>query len=139
MTTKLNFKQSMMAGLMAAGVATVVNAILFFIFHATGILVDTIFIQPTQPLTVVPIIISSIMPTLIATLVFFLLEKYTKNGWKIFQIIAYVLMVITFVNPFVGIQGVTIGYAVVLDLMHVVVVGSLLYFIGKAVKKKSSN
>lgn len=139
MTTKLNFKQSMMAGLMAAGTATVVNTILFFIFHAAGILVNTIFIQPNQPLTVVPIIISSIVPTLIATLVFFLLERYTKNGWKIFKIIALVLMIITFVNPFMGIQGVTVGYAIVLDLMHIVVVGSLLYFIGKAVKKKSSN
>ena len=124
---------------MAAGAATVVNAILFLIFHASGILVDTIFIQPNQPLTVVPIIIASIMPTLIATLVFFLLEKYTKNGWKIFKIIALVLMVISFVNPFMGIQGVTVGYAVVLDLMHVVVVSSLLYFIGKAVKRNSSN
>jgi hypothetical protein len=139
MTTKLNFKQSMMSGLTAAGAATVVNTILFFIFHAAGILVDTIFIQPNQPLTVVPIIISSIVPTLIATLVFFLLERYTKNGWKIFKIIALVLMVITFVNPFMGIQGVTIGYALVLDLMHVVVVGSLLYFIGQALKKNSSN
>lgn len=138
MTTKLNFKQSMIAGLMAAVAATVVNAILFFIFHATGILVDTIFIQPNQALTVVPIIISSIMPTLIATLVFYLLERYTKNGWKIFKIIALVLMVITFVNPFMGIQGVTVGYAVVLDLMHVVVVGALLYFIGTAVKKNST-
>jgi hypothetical protein len=139
MTTKLNFKQSMAAGLMAAGVAAVVNTILFFIFHASGILVDTIFIQPNQPLTAVPVILSSIMPTLIATLVFFLLEKYTKNGWKIFKIIAFVLMVVTFANPFMGIQGVTIGYAIVLDLMHVVVVASLLYFIGKAVKKNSTN
>jgi energy-coupling factor transporter transmembrane protein EcfT len=87
----------------------------------------------------VPIVVSSIVPTLIATLVFFLLEKYTRNGWKIFKIIALVLMIITFVNPFIGIQGVTVGYAVVLDLMHVVVVGSLFYFIGKAVKKNSSN
>ncbi len=138
MTTKLNFKQSMAAGLMAAGVAAVVNTILFFIFHASGILVDTIFIQPNQPLTAVPVILSSIMPTLIATLVFFLLEKYTKNGWKIFKIIAFVLMFVTFANPFMGIQGVTIGYAIVLDLMHVVVVASLLYFIGKAVKKNST-
>jgi uncharacterized membrane protein len=139
MTTKLNFKQSIMAGLTAAGVATVVNAILFFIFHASGVLVDTIFIQPNQPLTVVPVVISTIMPAIIATLVFFLLEKYTKNGWKIFKVIALILMVITFINPFVGIQGVTLGYAVVLDFMHVVVVGSLLYFIGKAVKKNSTH
>lgn len=138
MTTKLNFKQAFMAGLMAAGAATVINVILFLIFHATGIIVDTIFIQPNQPMTIVPIIISSIIPTLIATLVFFLFEKYTKNGFKIFRIIAIILMVLTFINPFVGIQGVTMGYAIALNVMHVVVVAALMYFIGKSVKKNSA-
>lgn len=139
MKTKLSFKQAFMAGLMAAGLATVVNAILFFIFKAAGIIVDTIFIQPNQPLNVVPVIISSIVPTIIATLVFFLFEKFTNNGFKIFRIIALVLMVLTFANPFMGIPGVTLGYAVALNIMHVVVVGALLYFIGKAVKNKSAN
>lgn len=90
-------------------------------------------------MTIVPIIISSIVPTLIATLVFFLLEKFTKNGFKIFRIIALVLMALSFVNPFMGIQDVTMGYAIVLNIMHVVVVCALLYFIGKSVKKNSAN
>lgn len=138
MTTKLNFKQTFKAGLMAAGTATVVNAILFYIFHAAGIIVDTIFIQPNQPMTVVPIVISSIVPTLIATLVFFLLEKYTARGFKLFRIVALVLMLITFANPFMGIQGVTTAYAIALNLMHVVVVVALLYFIGNSVKKNAT-
>ena len=139
MTTKLNFKQAFMAGLMAAGAATVVNALLFFIFKAACIIVDTIFIQPNQALTIVPIIFASIVPTIVATLVFFLFEKFSNNGFKIFRIIALVLMVLSFVNPFMGIPGVTVGYALALDLMHVVVVAALLYFIGKAVKKNPSN
>ena len=138
MKTKLSFKQAFMPGLIAAGVATVVNAILFFIFKATGVIVDTIFIQPNQPLTIVPIFFSSIVPTLVATLVFFLLEKFTKNGFKIFRIISLVLMVLSFANPFMGIPNVTLGYALVLNIMHVVVVGSLIYFIGKAVKNNAS-
>jgi hypothetical protein len=127
-----------MAGVMAAGVATGLNALLFFIFKALGIIVDTIFIQPNQPLTVVPIIISSILPSLIASLVFFLLEKFTKNGFKIFRIIALVLMVLSFINPFMGIPNVTLAYALVLNLMHLVVAGAVLYFLGKAVKKQIS-
>ena len=138
MKTKLSFKQAFMAGLMAAGVATGLNALLFFIFKAQGVIVDTIFIQPNQPLTVVPIIISSILPSLIASLVFFLLEKFTKNGFKVFRIIALVLAVLSFINPFMGIPNVTVAYAVVLNLMHVVVAGAVLYFIGKAVKKNIS-
>lgn len=139
MNTKVNFKQAFMAGLMAAGAATVINAILFLIFHAAGIIVDTILIQPNQPMTIVPIIISSIVPTLIASVVFFLFEKYTKNGFKIFRIIALILMTLSFINPFMGIQGVTMGYAIVLNIMHVVVVAALLYFIGKSVKKYTTN
>jgi hypothetical protein len=139
MTTKLNFKQSFNAGLKAAGTATLINAILFYIFHGAGIIVDTIFIQPDQPMTIVPIIISSIVPTLMATFVFFLLEKFTKNGFKIFRIIALILLVLSFINPFMGIQGVTIGYAIALNIMHIVVVAALLYFIGKNLKKNLGN
>lgn len=138
MKTKLSFKQAFMAGLMAAGVATGLNALLFFIFKALGIIVDNIFIQQNQPLTVFPVIISSILPSLIASLVFFLLEKFTKNGFKVFRIIALVLVVLSFINPFMGIPNVTVAYAVVLNLMHVVVAGAVLYFIGKAVKKNIS-
>lgn len=134
MNSKLTFVQSIKAGAMAAGLAAVINAILFFAFHAGGILVDTIYIQPGQALTVVPILLSSIMPTLIASIVFFLLEKYTKNGMNIFRIISLVLMVLSFANPFM-IPDVTLGYAIVLNVMHVVVVACLLFFIGKAVKE----
>jgi hypothetical protein len=45
--------------------------------------------------------------------------------------------VLSFINPFMGIQGVTTGYALVLNVMHVVVAGSVLYFIGKAVKNNA--
>jgi hypothetical protein len=37
-----------------------------------------------------------------------------------------------------GIPNVTVAYAVVFNLMHVVVAGAVLYFIGKAVKKHIS-
>lgn len=139
MKTKLTFKQSLIAGLMAAFASTIVNGLLFYIFHAMGIIVDTIFIQPNQPMTIVPIIISSIVPTILAAIVFFLFEKYTNNGFKIFRIVSFVLLVLSFLNPFMAIQGVTIGYAIALNLMHVVVVWALLFFIGKNVKNNSVN
>ncbi len=72
------------------------------------------------------------MPSLIGASIFFLFEKYSNNGFKIFSIVSILLMVLSFVNPFMGIPGVTIAYGVALDLMHVVVALSLLYFIKKA-------
>lgn len=134
MNTKLNFKQIMTAGALAAGASVIMNTILFYTFKAAGVFTDDIFIQPNQPLTIVPVIISSIMPSLIGAGVFPLFEKYLKNGYSIFRIVALVLLVLSFVNPFMGIQGVTIAYGVALNLMHVVVAFSLLYFIQRAKK-----
>ena len=133
MNTKLTFAQSITAGAIASGVAAVANAVLFLIFKSIGIFTDDIFIQPNTPLTIMPIIISSIVPTLIGASVFFLLEKYTQNGFKIFTIVAIVLGALSFINPFM-IPNVTMAYAISLNLMHVVVAGSLWYFI--SAKKK---
>ena len=134
MNTKLNFSQSIKAGAFTAIAAAVINSILFFVFHAIGVFTDDIMLQPDQPLTIVPVLISSIIPTLIASMVFFLIEKYSNNGFGIFKIVSIVLLVISFINPFMGIKGVTIPYALALNLMHVTIVLFLFYFIGKAKK-----
>ena len=139
MKTKINFKQSILAGLWAAITAAIINAVLFYIFHAAGIISDSIYIMPETSLGVMPIIISSIVPTLIASMVFFLIEKFTKNGFKIFAGISVLLLALSFIRPFTGIPGVTVGYALVLNLMHIAVVLALLYYIGKTNKINSSN
>ena len=131
---KLTFKQIITSGAIAAGVSVVINAILFFIFHSTGVISDGVFVQPNQPLTVVPVIISSILPTLIGACVFFLFEKFTNNGFKLFSILAIVLTLLSMVSPFTAVQEMPIAYGVVLDVMHVVVAFSLLYFIKRAKK-----
>lgn len=137
MNTKINFKQAILAGLIAAGSAAVLNSILFFVFQAAGVLTDNILIDGKQALTIVPIIISSILPSMIGSMVFFLFEKFSKNGFKIFTIVSIILVLLSFLNPFMIIKDVTIGYALVLNVMHVVVMGFLLFFIGKQVKSKA--
>lgn len=134
MKTKLTFKQIITAGAIAAGVAVVINVILFLIFHSAGVISDTVFVQPNQPLTVVPVIMSSILPTLIGACVFFLFEKYTNNGFKIFSIVAIVLVLLSLASPFMAVQGMPVPYGVVLCVMHLVVAFSLLYFLKRANK-----
>lgn len=134
MIVKLNFKQIILAGVNAAGVSVILNAILFFIFQSAGVITDTVYIQPNEPLTIVPVIISSIFPTLLGACVFFLFEKYTNNGFKLFSIIAIILMLLSLISPFTAIKDMPIAYGIVLDVMHVVVAFSLLYFINKAKK-----
>jgi hypothetical protein len=129
MTEKLQFKSIFMTGLKAGVVSIALNAILFYVFHAAGVLTDDILIDG-QSLTILPVVISSMLPSLIGAFVYFLFEKFSKKGWRNFRILALILFVVTLANPFMGIPGVTVGYAVVLDVMHVVVAGVLIYFLG---------
>lgn len=135
MTEKLKFNAIFMAGLKAGIASIALNAILFYAFHAAGVLTDDIMIQPGQPLTVVPVLMSSLIPSLIGACVFFLFERFSNNGWRNFRILALVLFLLTLANPFMGIPGVTTGYAIVLDVMHVVVAGSLIYFLSALQRK----
>jgi len=134
MVKKINFKQIITAGAIASCVSLIINSLLFFIFHSVGVISDTVFIQPNEPLTIVNIIISSIFPTLVGACVFFLFEKFTNNSFKIFGIVALVLMLLSLTSPFMAIKEMPIAYGIVLDVMHVVVALSLLFFIKRAKK-----
>lgn len=132
MTTKLNLKQTLFAGLLAGIAAAIINAALFFVFHSAGVISDNIFPQPGQPLTILPVIMASIFPLIIGSLVFYLFERFLNNGFKIFAIVALVLMVLSLASPFTMIPNVTLGFSLVLCAMHVVAALSLLYFIHRA-------
>jgi len=68
---------------------------------------------------------------MLAALVFFLFEKYTNNGFKIFSIVTFILTLLSFSGP-AFIPGVTMGYQIVLDIMHLIVPSALLFFISRA-------
>lgn len=93
---------------------------------------DNIYLQPGQPLTIVPVIMASIAPLIVGSVVFYLFERFTASGFKIFAGIALVLMVLSLASPFTMIPNVTLGYSLVLCLMHVAAALSLLYFIRRA-------
>jgi hypothetical protein len=129
---KTNFKTILMAAIQAAGVAAAINAVLFFLFHAIGLISDEILLQPAnQPMTVIPVIMASIVPTLLSAGVFYAMVRFTKNGYRYFMILALVLLAISFVNPFM-IPEVTIPYVIALNVLHIVVVASILYFYKRA-------
>lgn len=134
MTNKLNIKQCLTAGLYAGVASAIVNAILFFLFHSTGVITDNIMVQPNQPLSVVPVLISSILPLIIGSLIFFALERFTNNGLKIFSIVAIIFAIISMAGPFKAIPNVTTGYALALCILHIAPVVFILYFINKLKK-----
>ena len=132
--TKLNFKQSIICGVYAGAASAIINAVLFFIFHKAEIITDNIFVKPNEPLTAFPVIMASIVPAIIGSIIFSVLEKFLSNGFKIFKIVAIVLVLLSLISPFTVITGVTIAYSIVLCLMHIVVAAELLFFLDRSKK-----
>jgi hypothetical protein len=136
MNNKLSFAQSMKAGLLTAAAAIITNVIIFFIFKSAGIFTDNILIDGKVPLAILPIVISSTIPTLIAALVFFLFEKFSSKGYRNFSILSVVLVILSLFSPF-SIPKVTTGFALGLGVMHLTIVFYLLYFLKKAIAKNA--
>lgn len=135
---KASFLQIMKWVAIAAAVSAIVNVILFSIFHAMGIISDSILLEPAKtPMTFFPVLLASILPTLVGGLIFYLFYRFAKNGFKIFSIVSVVLLVLSFYNPFT-IPAVTVSYAVALNIMHIVVAGFLLYFIKRTTQPANS-
>ncbi len=117
-------KAAPVAGLIAA----VINTVLYFLGDAMGFMDQTVGTPSAdgiQPITLLPVIMSSIIPSIVAGLVFALLNRFTSNPFRIFGIISLVLVVLSFANPFMGIPGIPVGMGVLLNIMHVVVAGSV--------------
>lgn len=132
--TKTSFGKILGLSLVAGLISTIINVILFFIGKAAGFFPDTVLI-PNQnaPLNFVNFIISSIVPSLLAGLVMGLIYRFIKNSKKVFNIISIVLVIFSFANPFF-IPAVPIMMAVMLNLMHLVVAGNLIYVFNKYIK-----
>lgn len=132
--TKTSFGKIMLLSLIAGSLSSVANLILFYIGKAAGFFPDTVLI-PNQnaPLNSANFIISSIVPSLIAGLVMALIYKYAKKPKKVFNIISIILVVLTFMNPFF-IPGVPLMMAIMLNIMHLVVAGNLMFTFNKYIK-----
>jgi hypothetical protein len=128
---KVQLLQYLKVGLFAGLAAALINAILFVVFRRVGVITDSVLLPNNQSMTLGPIIISSLIPSVLGSLAYYLLAHFTRNGYRYFTILAVLLLVASFANPFFGIPNVTVPYAIALNVMHVVVVACLLYSLKK--------
>lgn len=127
-------KVAPLAGLAAAAV----NAVLFFIGDAIGLNDKTVGIpspEGIEPIGLLPVLMSSFIPTLIAAAVLALLNRFTANPLRIFGIVTIVLLTLSMVNPFMGIPNIPVSMGIWLNLMHVVVAGIAWYGFSRYTKK----
>ena len=128
MTAPVSFRYLFIAALKAGAVAAFVNTVLFLVGSAIHLLPASVLLpNVNQPLRLQAVIVSSLFPPFIAALLVYFLLKYTLKPKLIFNTIAALLFVLSFILPF-GIQQVPIGMAMLLNLMHVVVAANIIIF-----------
>lgn len=72
-----------------------------------------------------PVLVASFVPAIAGGLVLALLNRFTKRPLRIFTIITLLILVLSFMSP-LSIPGAPVSMIVILELMHVVVVGVVL-------------
>jgi hypothetical protein len=129
--SSITLKSSLIKGLMAGLAAAIMNSALFYAFKNLGAINDTVQIMPGEPLGVHNAIISSIISSLIASIVYFVIAIFARDAFRIFQRIAWIMLLLSFFSPFLFIPEVPVGYAISLNIMHIVVAAAVIYIMKK--------
>jgi hypothetical protein len=129
--SSITLKSTLIKGLMAGLAAAIMNSALFYAFKNLGAINDTVQIMPGEPLGVHNAIISSIFSSVIASIVYFVISLFARDAFRIFQRIAWIMLLISFFSPFLFIPEVPVGYAISLNIMHIVVAAAIIYIMKK--------
>lgn len=117
--------------LLAALGAAVVNAIVYFAASGLGFVSQSLPVPMPggeQPLTVAPVVISSVVGAIGGAIVFALIGGFAKRPVRLFRIVATVALALSLAMP-LTIPGAPLSMIVSLEVMHVaawaVIVGLL--------------
>ncbi len=75
--------------------------------------------QVGQPLTLAPVIISSVIGAVAATGVFAAIGWFVRRPIRLFRIVAAITLILSFVSPF-SLPGAPAGMILSLELMHII-------------------
>jgi hypothetical protein len=118
-TKRVDYSKIVRVALTAAGASAAINAVLFLITSALGAFGPNLITPAGGPLSIGPVIISSIIGVLAGSAVYALFGKIFKSAITIFRVVAIIVLVLSFGNPFI-ITNATIVDIIILNLMHVV-------------------
>lgn len=106
-------------GLLAGLIAALLNLAIFYISKFIGSISNNYLLPGGNPLSIASVVLSTLLSGLVASLVLFVLSKFTKNPIKIFSIIGFIFLLLSMAGPF-GTPNLPIGMRVTLSLMHIV-------------------
>ena len=111
----------------AGVVAAIINAILFMVI---GIPTDQTVQAPDgsqQSIGVMNFVMMSILPALIAGVLFALIAKFVPKPFLVFNIIATLIFIFMIFPPFEKVANASFSTLVLLQVSHVVVASAVLY------------
>ncbi len=112
-------KRFLWAGPLAAVSAVVANAVVYFVASALGTKPQDFVVQGSGPITLAPIVFSSFIGAVGATMVFTVVALLARRPIRTFHIVAAVVLVLSFATP-LTIPGAPLSMILTLELMHVV-------------------
>lgn len=133
---KIAAKKLLWVAPLAGAIAAGINSVLFLIGSSIGLMDASVLVPGMNtPIMVTQVIMSSFIPSLIAGLVLAGMNYFLNKPFKVFRIVALVLLILSFSNPFMAIPGIPLGMGLWLNLMHVVVAGTVVYCFGRFTAK----
>jgi hypothetical protein len=136
--SKINTSALLKAVPYAIGAGLIANVALYYIGTAAGIMDPNVGMPKpdgtVDPITVVPVIMASILPVIVAAGVLLLINRFSANPLRIFGILTAVLALLSLSSPFTGLPNAPVGMSLLLCLMHLVVAGSVWYFFSRTSK-----
>lgn len=112
--------------LLAIVISLAANSALFFVGSALGAFPPTAILPNNEPMTLPPVVIGTVGGLVLATIGFAVLRRFTRMPVLIFRIGALIVLVLSAFRP-LTIPGVSTSMIIVLNIMHVVVVGSAIW------------
>lgn len=118
-TRKVAFSRLWWVTGIAAVAAAAANALVYVIGSALGAFpADIIIPAAGQPISIMPVVFSSIMGAVGAAVVFALISRFSANPIRSFRIIAAVVLLASLATPFSIPNGTPLFYAMLL-IMHI--------------------
>lgn len=111
---------------LAGALSALVNLVLYFAFRADF---DTVRVGPQQmAFSAPPVVLFSLVGAIGAGAVYALVARFARNPNRVFSIVAFVVLLLSFASPF-SLQNPPATVFVALELMHVVVYGFVLWLV----------
>ncbi len=113
------FKRLLWVGPLAAISAAIANAVVYIVASALGTMPQDFVVEGSGPITLVPVVFSSLIGTAGAAVVFTVVALLAQRPIRTFRIVAAVVLVLSFLTP-LTIPKAPLSMILTLELMHVV-------------------